>query len=70
MPKRLTVLLVISVLGLGWSFAWAQNIVQVTPLGTHDGELCRSDRSFLFEDPNGTTLLFDVGRSVTPWALK
>ena len=64
MPKRLTVLLVISVLGLGWSFVWAQNIVKVTPLGTHDGELCRMDRAFLFEDPNGTTLLFDVGATV------
>ncbi len=38
--------------------------VKITPLGSHDGELCRSDRTFLFEDPNGTTLLFDVGRSV------
>ncbi len=38
--------------------------VKITPLGTHDGEFCGRDRAFLFEDPNGTTLLFDVGRSV------
>ncbi len=38
--------------------------VKITPLGTHDGEFCGRDRAFLFEDPNGTTLLFDAGRSV------
>ncbi len=38
--------------------------VKITALGTHDGEFCSRDRAFLFEDPNGTTLLFDVGRSV------
>jgi len=38
--------------------------VKITPLGTHDGEACRRDRAFLFEDPNGTTLLYDAGRSV------
>ncbi|MCP4695092.1 MAG: MBL fold metallo-hydrolase, partial [Desulfobacterales bacterium] len=38
--------------------------VKITPLGTHDGEFCRLDRAFLFEDPDGTTLLFDAGRSV------
>ena len=38
--------------------------VKITALGTHDGEFCRRDRAFLFEDPNGTTLLFDAGRSV------
>jgi L-ascorbate metabolism protein UlaG (beta-lactamase superfamily) len=38
--------------------------VKITPLGTHEGEFCGRDRAFLFEDPNGTTLLFDVGRSV------
>ncbi|MCZ6625625.1 MAG: MBL fold metallo-hydrolase [Deltaproteobacteria bacterium] len=47
----------------GWSLAWGQN-VKITPLGTHDGESCRRDRAFLFEDPNGTTLLYDAGRSV------
>ena len=38
--------------------------VKITPLGTHDGEFCRRDRAFLFEDPNGTALLFDAGRTV------
>ena len=38
--------------------------VKITALGTHDGEFCRRDRAILFEDPNGTTLLFDAGRTV------
>jgi len=55
--------LIALVLSLGLSTASAQN-VKITPLGTHDGEACRRDRAFLFEDPNGTTLLYDAGRSV------
>lgn len=38
--------------------------VKVTPLGTHDGELCAQDRAMIFEDPNGTRILYDPGRSV------
>jgi L-ascorbate metabolism protein UlaG (beta-lactamase superfamily) len=38
--------------------------VKITPLGTHDGELCPQDRALVFEDPNGTRILYDPGRSV------
>ncbi len=38
--------------------------VKVTPLGSHDGEFCRRDRAMLFEDPDGTRIVFDVGRTV------
>jgi L-ascorbate metabolism protein UlaG (beta-lactamase superfamily) len=38
--------------------------VKVTPLGTHDGEFCAQDRAMIFEDPNGTRVLYDPGRSV------
>ncbi len=38
--------------------------VKITPLGTHGGEFCSGDRALIFEDPNGTRVLFDVGRSV------
>lgn len=38
--------------------------VKVTPLGGHDGELCPQDRALIFEDPNGTRILFDPGRTV------
>ena len=38
--------------------------VKVTPLGSHDGELCKFDRAMVFEDPDGTRLLYDAGRTV------
>lgn len=38
--------------------------VQITPLGSHDGEFCAFDRALVFEDPNGTRLVYDVGRTV------
>jgi len=38
--------------------------VKITPLGGQDGEFCRLDRAMIFEDPNGTRLLYDVGRTV------
>ncbi|RYF32931.1 MAG: MBL fold metallo-hydrolase [Comamonadaceae bacterium] len=41
----------------------AQN-VKVTSLGGIDGELCPQDRALVFEDPNGTRVLYDPGRTV------
>lgn len=38
--------------------------VKVTPLGGVTGEFCRLDRAMIFEDPDGTRLLYDVGRTV------
>jgi len=38
--------------------------VKVTPLGSHAGEFCRFDRAMIFEDPDGTRLLYDAGRTV------
>ncbi len=38
--------------------------VKVTPLGSHDGEFCRFDRAMVFEDPDGTRILYDAGRTV------
>ena len=38
--------------------------VKVTPLGGHDGEFCPQDRALIFEDPNGTRILYDAGRTV------
>ena len=42
---------------------WAQT-VKVTPLGSHEGEFCASDRAIVFEDPDGTRILYDAGRTV------
>jgi L-ascorbate metabolism protein UlaG (beta-lactamase superfamily) len=44
--------------------SWAQN-VKITPLGSHDGELCANDRATLFEDPTGVRILYDVGHNLT-----
>jgi len=65
MKKLLLLLAIVAVGLLGYTpgSVGAAN-VKITPLGTHDGEFCRRDRAFLFEDPNGTTLLYDAGRSV------
>ncbi|OWT70369.1 MULTISPECIES: MBL fold metallo-hydrolase [unclassified Achromobacter] len=38
--------------------------VRVTPLGGIDGEFCPQDRALIFEDPNGTRILYDPGRTV------
>jgi L-ascorbate metabolism protein UlaG (beta-lactamase superfamily) len=38
--------------------------VKVTPLGGIDGEFCAQDRALVFEDPNGTRILYDPGRTV------
>jgi len=43
--------------------AFAAN-VKVTPLGGQDGEFCPQDRALIFEDPNGTRILYDAGRTV------
>jgi len=40
------------------------NNVKVTPLGSHDGEFCARDRALIFEDPDGTRLLYDAGQTV------
>jgi L-ascorbate metabolism protein UlaG (beta-lactamase superfamily) len=51
-------------MGAALSFSAAAQVVKVTPLGTHDGEFCAQDRALVFEDPNGTRILYDPGRSV------
>ena len=39
-------------------------VVKITPLGSHDDEFCRYDRALVLEDPDGTRLLYDAGRTV------
>jgi len=38
--------------------------VKITPLGGIEGEFCPQDRALVFEDPNGTRVLYDPGRTV------
>ena len=64
--KRISLILVaaaVGVAGMTIEPAWSAN-VKITPLGSHDGEFCRRDRAMLFEDPDGTRIVFDVGRTV------
>lgn len=42
----------------------AAQTVKITPLGSHDGEFCPLDRALVFEDPDGTRILYDAGRTV------
>jgi L-ascorbate metabolism protein UlaG (beta-lactamase superfamily) len=54
----------VAALFLGSFQAWGQN-VKITPLGSHEGELCANDRATLFEDPTGVRILYDVGHTLT-----
>jgi L-ascorbate metabolism protein UlaG (beta-lactamase superfamily) len=62
--KCIPAALVLAATLVAGSYAAAQN-VKITPLGTHDGELCAFDRATLFEDPTGVRILYDAGKSVT-----
>ncbi len=64
MHKR-TILMAVAALGyLSVAAPALASNVKVTPLGSHDGEFCRRDRAMVFEDPDGTRILYDVGRTV------
>src|SRR5262245_56101599 len=66
--KRLSI--VVASLALGACVAMPDRtaggggVVKITPLGSHDGELCPLDRALIFEDPDGTRIIYDVGRTV------
>ncbi len=64
--KRTSVFVVAAALGVAWMTAYpaAAANVKVTPLGSHDGEFCLLDRALIFEDPDGTRILYDAGRTV------
>jgi len=61
--RTMMVALAMSVAGLAAQPGIAAN-VKVTPLGSHDGEFCIFDRAMLFEDPDGTRILYDAGATV------
>jgi L-ascorbate metabolism protein UlaG (beta-lactamase superfamily) len=63
--SKTTLLLAISCgfIGLTMQPAAAAN-VKITPLGSHAGEFCARDRAMIFEDPDGTRILYDPGQTV------
>ena len=62
---RLALIAPAAVLAAAATVAAAQDgTVKITPLGTNDGEFCPIDRAMVFEDPNGTRILYDAGKTV------
>jgi L-ascorbate metabolism protein UlaG (beta-lactamase superfamily) len=55
---------VVGALSAALTFPVLAQTVKVTPLGGIDGEFCPQDRALIFEDPNGTRVLYDPGRTV------
>jgi L-ascorbate metabolism protein UlaG (beta-lactamase superfamily) len=63
--RKTTFILAALALGIAGGAAQAAGgNVKVTPLGSHDGEFCALDRALVFEDPDGTRILYDAGRTV------
>jgi L-ascorbate metabolism protein UlaG (beta-lactamase superfamily) len=62
--KRLNRIAALGALGAALSLPALAQTVKVTPLGGIDGEFCPQDRALVFEDPNGTRILYDPGRTV------
>jgi L-ascorbate metabolism protein UlaG (beta-lactamase superfamily) len=62
--KRLNRIAALGALGAALSLPALAQGVKVTPLGGIDGEFCPQDRALVFEDPNGTRILYDPGRTV------
>lgn len=54
----------LAALGAALSLPALAQTVKVTPLGGIEGEFCPQDRALIFEDPNGTRILYDPGRTV------
>jgi L-ascorbate metabolism protein UlaG (beta-lactamase superfamily) len=64
MPRILVILLsFFSVTVIAAQPAISAN-VKITALGSHDGEFCALDRAMVLEDPDGTRILYDAGRTV------
>lgn len=61
---RKTTAIILAAFGLAAALPAAAQNVKITPLGSHDGEFCPLDRALIFEDPDGTRILYDAGRTV------
>jgi L-ascorbate metabolism protein UlaG (beta-lactamase superfamily) len=64
MNNRSTRIACLGAIGALLAFPALAQTVKVTPLGGIDGEFCPQDRALIFEDPNGTRILYDPGRTV------
>jgi L-ascorbate metabolism protein UlaG (beta-lactamase superfamily) len=64
MTHRFTRIASLSAICALLAFPALAQTVKVTPLGGIAGEFCPQDRALVFEDPNGTRVLYDPGRTV------
>jgi L-ascorbate metabolism protein UlaG (beta-lactamase superfamily) len=64
MTDRSTRIASLGAIGALLAFPALAQTVKVTPLGGIEGEFCPQDRALVFEDPNGTRVLYDPGRTV------
>jgi L-ascorbate metabolism protein UlaG (beta-lactamase superfamily) len=62
--NRSTWIVAFGAFGVALTFPVLAQTVKVTPLGGIDNEFCPQDRALVFEDPNGTRILYDPGRTV------
>jgi L-ascorbate metabolism protein UlaG (beta-lactamase superfamily) len=62
--NRSIAIVALGVLSAAFALPALAQTVKVTPLGGIDGEFCPQDRALVFEDPNGTRILYDPGRTV------
>jgi len=62
--KSFTLLIALGAFAISSAQAAHSQTVKVTPLGSHDNEFCALDRAMIFEDPDGTRILYDAGRTV------
>lgn len=63
-PLTLSAIFCLSLLASLSTNTFAAAEVKITPLGSHDGEFCARDRALILEDPDGTRILYDAGRTV------
>lgn len=61
---KMTIKVMVAVVMLAGMTGAGAATVKVTPLGGQEGEFCPQDRAMIFEDPNGTRILYDAGRTV------
>lgn len=64
MPKTLGISVAIALRIIVVPLSTSAQTVKITPLGSHAGEFCGSDRALLFEDPTGVRILYDAGQTV------
>jgi L-ascorbate metabolism protein UlaG (beta-lactamase superfamily) len=63
-PIRLTLTILATAMAIATAQSAVAANVKITPLGSHDGEFCKFDRAMVLEDPDGTRILYDAGRTV------